>query len=459
MMNMKDMLKRQRVNLSRPDACVSHWTREMASKIKATPKNTPPAINLAKVRALMPGHHVWDNWYLMTWANELASVLGFKVIIALARPIDDAESAHARIVYFYSKDGEHYTAGGNLFDEPLFSDCQEWSGSTIIRRDGKIQTFYTVACSYEEDGVFQTRQRFATAIQEVALESTTDADGNETEGLKIMAPEYHELLAEPDGVLYETVSQSIARERLLGTKHSRADGSDQTENNCWRDILYYECPRTGRRFGLFEANTASICPAGGVNRANIGGADYDPDYAPTIDDLKANGCIGILEFKDDDNTYVELMPPILTANLVTDEIERINIIDHDGHVYLFCVGHGNKNTLVTRNEGLSNRDYLLGFRAKSLFSKFEPMNESGVVIQQKSMGAPYAGQEQNQQYMYSWKLVPTGKPGVFDVIAYSNYSTSNGEVVPVKTAAPTLQLAIHGLESELVGIKYDIQPA
>ncbi len=442
------------VNLSREHK-VSHWTREMASKIKATPKNTPPAINLAKVRPLMPGHHVWDNWYLMTWANELASVLGFKVIIALARPVDDEESAHARIVYFYSADGEHYTAGGSLFDAPLFDDCQEWSGSTVLRRDGKVQTFYTVASAYEKDGVFQTRQRFATAIQEVA--PITDESGAVT-GIRFESPSYHDLLAEPDGVLYETVDQAAVRELMLGTKHSRADGSDQTENSCWRDILYYECPRTGRRFGIFEANTASVCPAGGVSRANIGGADFEPDYQPTIDDLKANGCIGILEFKDDNNTYVELMPPLLVANLVTDEIERINVIDHDGHVYLFCVGHGNKNTLVDHDDSLTNRDYLLGFRGKTLFGPFEPMNESGVLIQQKSAGAPYAGQEQNEQYMYSWKLVPTDKAGVFDVIAYANYSTVDGKVVPVKTAAPTLQIRINGLESELCGIKYDIQP-
>lgn len=430
----------------------SHWTREAAAKIKATAANTIPPFNLAKLKTLMPGWHFWDWWYAMNEQNQVANVGGYTVIVGLARPVDDAESANARMVFFYSKDGLHYTAGGYLFGEKrLFDDCQEWSGSTLLRDDGKLQTFYTVAQGVELSGNWQTRQRFATAIQNVTASDTA---------LVIDVPHYHDMLAEPDGRFYETAEQASLREVKFPTAHSRSFGSDQTENTCFRDILYYKCPRTGRRFGLFEANTGTeICPAGSVKRAYIGSDRFEPEYEPTIDDLKANGCIGILEFTDDENTFVEFMPPLLTANLVTDEIERINIIDHDGHVYLFCVGHGNKNTLVTHNDDLSNRDYLLGFRGKSLFGPFEPMNGSGVVVQQKSLGAPYAGQEQNQQYVYSWKLVPTAKAGVFDCVGYANYSTNeSGQVVPVKSAAPTLEVRIKGLQSDIVGMKYDVQP-
>lgn len=438
--------------LKQAASVVSHWTREAASKLKATASNTVPPFNLAKVRTLIPGQHFWDWWYVMTEDGKVADINGFKIIVGLARPIDDAESANARIVYLLSKDGEHYAYGGPLFGEHrLFADCQEWSGSTILRDDGKLQTFYTVAKGVLIDGNWQTSQRFATAIQEL---TTTDTS------VVAQVPFYHELLAQPDGLLYETPDQAGAREAMYPTAHSRAIGSDQTENTCFRDILFYKCPRTGRRFGLFEANTGSeVCPAGTVTRDYIGSSAHEPMYSPTPDDLKANGCIGILEFTNEDNTFASLMPPILTSNLVTDEIERINVIDHKGYVYLFCVGHGNKNTLVTHNEDLSNRDYMIGFRSRSLFGPYTPLNGSGVVVQQKSYGAPYSGQEQNQQYVYSWKLVPTGTKGVFDCVGYANFSTdASGNAVPVKTVAPTLQVKIDGLTTKIVGMKYDVQP-
>ena len=50
-----------------------------------------------------------------------------------------------------------------------------------------------------------------------------------------------------------------------------------------------------------------------VNRADVGNNSVEPEYALTIDDLNANGCIDILEFTDDGNTLVEFMLTILTS--------------------------------------------------------------------------------------------------------------------------------------------------
>ena len=430
----------------------SHWTRETAARIQASSTNTFPPFNLAKVLPLMPGYHVWDSWFVMTEAGQIASVKGFQVLIALVRPVEDNESANARIAYFYSADGEHYTPGGFLFESKLYDDCQEWSGSTVLRNDGRLQTFYTLAQSVELNGNWQTRQRFATALQ------TLSSTGGK---LIISAPTYHDVLAEPDGVYYETAEQASLRESHYPTAHDRSLGSDQSENSCFRDPHKYVDPHTGKHYLLFEANTATaLCPAGSVRRDYIGGEDFEPDYQPTIDDLKANGCVGVLELQDEDCTHGEFLPPWLTANLVTDEIERINIIDHDNHVYLFVVGHGNKNTLVTHYPALSNRDYLLGFRADRFLGPLTPLNDSGVVVQQKSLGAPYQGQEQNTQYVYSWMLIPTHNPDVFDCISYANYSfdTATGQSKAVKTAGPTVQVWLKGLESRVIGMKYTILP-
>lgn len=444
------------------------WTREMASKLKPTAATTFPPFENGKVQILLPGYHVWDNWFVMNEQNQVADVLGYKVIIALVRPIDDAESANARIAYFFSEDGVHYQHGGNLFEHKLFADCQEWSGSTILRNDGKLQTFYTIAKGTELYGNWQTMQRFATAIQEVSLASSTTAEeiaaGVEPviEGLVAHAPEYHALLAEPEGRLYETASQAAYRESILPTMHRRDLGNDQTENTCFRDPHFFKDLSTGRTYLLFEGNTGPLSSAPGtVLRDFIGSKDFEPEYAPTIDDLKANGCIGVIELTNKDYTYGEFKEPWLKANLVTDEIERINLIVHQGKFYLFAVGHGNKNTLVAQNSELTNFDYLIGFRADKLFGKLTPLNGSGVVVSQKSEGAPYGGQDENGQYVYSWSLVPsTTVPGQFDCISYANYGADvDGSIKAVKTAGPTLTVKLDGLESHITGIKYDILPA
>ena len=436
---------------------VSHWTREMASKIKATPSNTIPAFDVARLRPLIGTMHFWDSWFVLNEAGQVADIQGFRVLIALIRPAELDQGAGEKIGYFYSSDRKHYTFGGYLFEQPLYEGVREWSGSTILRADGRLQTFYTVSDGREyEKGIWQTGQRFATAIQSVIVEESGDG-----EALKFAKPKYHALLKEPDGLLYETAEQAAAREALYPTAHNAAAGSDQTENFCFRDPKFYFDQKTRRAYLLFEANTGpECCPAGSVKRDYIGSDKHEPEYAPTIDDLKANGCVGVLELTNDDYTYGEFKRPWLTSNLVTDEIERINVIPHHGHIYLFVAAHGNKCTLVNKNGDLQNRDYMLGFRAQEFLGELTPLNESGVVVQQKSLGSAYAGQDANQQYLYSWSLVPTHKKGVFDCISYANFSLAADKTIkPIKTAGPTLEVTINGLETHITGMKYDILPA
>ncbi|WP_414501699.1 glycoside hydrolase family 68 protein [Zymobacter sp. IVIA_5232.4 C2] len=433
---------------------VSHWTREAASKIKATAANTFPPFDPSKLRPLMPGYHVWDSWFVLSEAGHVAHINGYRVLIALVRPAGLDQGAGEKIAYFYSKDGKHYKAGGFLFEQPLYEGVREWSGSTILRRDGNLQTFYTVADGREyAGGIWQTGQRFATAIQSVIVEESGD-----DEVLKFAKPKYHALLKEPDGLLYETSEQAAKRELQWPTAHTT--GSDQTDNFCFRDPKFFLDAKTGKAYIFFEANTGQeCCPAGSVKREYIGSAGYDADYTPAVDDLKANGCVGVIELTNDDYTYGEFKKPWLTSNLVTDEIERINVVPHNGHIYLFVAAHGNKCTLVAGNEDLKNRDYMLGFRAKEVLGTLEPLNESGIVLQQKSLGAAYGGQETNQQYVYSWLIVPSDKPGVLDCISYANYSQdTDGQIKPIKTAGPTVEMRISGLESHITNMKYDILP-
>lgn len=443
-----------------PSIHTSHWTRHAASMMRPLPDNTLPPFDTYDIKPLMPGFDVWDSWFVMTEEGTVADVLGCRVLMALVKPLTEGEHStygktdhRERIAWFYSEDGKHYHVGGFLFKTPIYSDVNEWSGSTILRNDGRIQTFYTIARGTQLYDVWQTEQRFATAIQKVSRETRQGK-------LQIAVPDTHVLLIEPDGLLYETPQQACLRELDYPTRNNFKSGNAQVNNFCFRDPKFIKDPTTKRTYLIFEGNTGSaFCPAGKVRTAYVGNGSRPLDYAPTPDDLKSNGCVGVLELTNADYTFGAFLHPWLTANLVTDEIERINVLWQDEHVYLFVVMHGNKCALMSENPDLQNRDFMLGFRAPHLFGPLTPLNGSGVVVQQKSFGEPYVGQTENHQYMYSWLLVPTERAGFYDCISYAGYSTSpEGKNLPIKTAGPTVTVQIEGLHTRIVDKKFTIQP-
>lgn len=450
--------------ISYVNAVRTPWPRTTAypmssfRKFKPEPENTFPSFDPNKLPQLWPGKQTWDNWRVHNEYNQVADVMGFKVLIALVRGENADFSDGERIAFFYSKDGEHYKAGGYLFgDSKLYPDVREWSGSTVFRDNGTLQTFYTVAHGVQYNGVFQTAQRLATAIQQVRVSD----DG---EDLIVEAPHVHTLLRgceEPDGQLYETPEQASIREGEHPTRHSRRVGSDQTENNCDRDPYWFKDQRTGKEYLFFEGNTgAAFHPAGCIRQEYLGTIPVD-GFAPTEDMLKANGCVGCIELTNELGTYGLRKTPWLVTNLMTDEIERITVVEHQDHFYLFVVCHGNKHALNAENPDLVNRDFMLGFRAKTLGGELTPLNGTGVVIQQKSLGDAYAGQMANQQYVYSWQVNCDimEDENRFNVVTYANYcSAADGSgIQQYMNAGPSVVLEIDGLNTRIVDLMYDIQ--
>lgn len=420
-------------------ATISHWTREQALSFKEAAANTFPEFDNSQIKPFMDGYDIWDSWFALDENGDIASIEGFHVLCALG--LKKGSDKIARIYYFYSQDGHSFIPGGTLFPKRLFSDIQEWSGSTLLRADGMVQTFYTTAMGHTRSGIWQTFQRLATAIQRPISE-----DGV----LSFAAPDYHALLLEPDGVFYQTIDQADDAELRMPTLHNRNFGNDQVNNLCFRDPFFFKDPLTQKTYLLFEANTGPSNHAEGtVRRDYIGSDEFEADYRPTVDDLKANGCVGIAEFTNAQYTKVNMLPPLLTTNLITDEVERITLIHRDSGYYLFCVTHGNKMTL--QGDTFVNRDLLLGFQSESMFGPYVPLNGSGVVLQQKSVGAMFTGQTENKQYVYSWNVLPD-----LTVLSYANYSYSDSEenALFLKTVGPRVQLSIHGTQTEVTGLDY-----
>lgn len=427
----------------------SHWTRKAAASFKPTDANTMPVIDPYLIPQVYLEGDIWDIWDVRNLlTNKPALVRGFKVIVGLVHP--KGKPDEERIAFLYSPEGgDKYRFGGFMLKSPVYALIREWSGSTVICPDGCVKLYYTISYGMKVNGVFQTVQRFALA------ELMPYLDGSGGLAFKTL---YHRFLKEPDGIYYETPAQASWRELMRPCRHVFEAGADQTENHCFRDPYVYHDDLSGWRGILFEANTGPAnFPAGSVRREFIG-RGHEPDYQPTDDDLKANGCVGVMEFTDADGRFGNFLKPWLTTNLVTDEIERITVIRKGNYYYLFGVVHGNKMTQNVHNPDLVNRDFLIGFRASRLFGRLTPLNGSGVVINQKSEGPIYVGQAENQQYVYSWQPTATDNPDVMKVRTYSNYSrNAAGDVVAARSAGPTVMLEVKGLSTRIINIEYDIQ--
>lgn len=487
------------------------WTREMASSTTTeTLENTFPHFDLSQIKPLMPGHNIWDAWFVLNEEDaQIADVFGYRVLVALGCEIN---SRKTRLMYFISRDGVHYKAGGRLINNgnkyiddgvsstPILPDGEEWSGSSIFREGRYIQTFYTLASGYQAYGIWQKRQQFATVTHSLAFHGlntkapilSSDANFDPIRIPKGSAfatvEEVHTIIAEPDDeCFYQTADSASKYESENPTHHRWDEGDDQVNNFCFRDPKFIKDKGSiSNAFLLFEANTGArdFCGGGktGIEEGHydqnfIGSNDFAKHDKITPDAIKANGCIGLLRLN---NPVPSLMPqgnklkysakvsffqPLFYSNFVTDEIERINLIEHNDYYYLFFTTHSNK--MAFSGEGMINRDMLIGFRSTrpiaeldlmELFAigRWQPLNGNGVVLQQKSPGPRYEGQDKNPQYVYSWMVLPD-----LTVLCYSNFSTDeHGNIQPVKTMGPSIKLDIRGTRTRIAsGPIYNFKPA
>ncbi|MFB8831549.1 glycoside hydrolase family 68 protein [Azotobacter sp. CWF10] len=114
---------------------------------------------------------------------------------------------------------------------------------------------------------------------------------------------------------------------------------------------------------------------------DLGYREGDP-YAETVEQVNASGAtyqignIGLAKAKNADLTEWEFLPPILSANCVTDQTERPQIYMKDGKYYLFTISHRG-----TYAAGLDGPEGVYGFVGNGIRSDYQPMNQgSGLVL-------------------------------------------------------------------------------
>lgn len=411
-------------------AFTSRWTRADARQIEAMSDPTvapgqnsmPPWLTMPDIRADFPQTDpnvwVWDTWPLADMKADQISFNGWEVIFTLtadpnAGYLFDDRHTNARIGYFYRRAGipawlrpanGGWTYGGHLFpdgssvqifgDTPLTQNA-EWSGSArLINNQGGVSLYYTaMAFNRTPDG-----QDITPAVAIIAR-----TDGRlHSNGQRVWFSGFdqHRALLQPDGVYYQTGAQNPFYN--------------------FRDPFPFTDPaHPGKVYMVFEGNTAVTRGARACTEADLGYAADDP-YREDLEQVMDSGAtfqmanVGLAVATNAALTQWKFLPPILSANCVTDQTERPQIYLKNGKYYLFTITHRS-----TYAAGVDGPDGVMGFVGNGIRSDFLPLNGgSGLVLGNPTdlngpIGAPFA-------------LDPAQNPRAFQ--SYSHYVMPHGLV-------------------------------
>jgi levansucrase len=410
------------------DDFTARWTRADARQLKrmsdptAGPRENsmPMELTMPTVPQNFPDMSngqvwVWDTWPLTDKDANQYSFKGWEVIFSLIADRSlgfDDRHVFAKLGYFFRPAGVPWQqrpvnggwtfggrvfpegASGEVFEDQSFSHQTEWSGSTRLFSNGEVKVFYTAVAFYRNAAGQDIKPADARIMMSPG-KIHANKHGVWFNGFK----EHHELL-KPDGVWYQTGAQNPFYN--------------------FRDPFTFEDPdHPGETFMVFEGNTAHQRGVPSCTEADLGYAEGDP-FAETLEEVFARGAhlqmanIGLAKAMNDELTEWEFLPPILSANCVTDQTERPQFVFRGGKAYLFTISHRSQFA-----SGLDGPEGVYGFVGDGIRSDFQPLNlGSGLAL----------GNPTNLNFAQGFPFDPdfNQHPGAFQ--AYSHYVMPGGLV-------------------------------
>lgn len=427
---------RQLVRLSDPDAPSRENSMPTSLTMPTVPQDFP---DMSDEQVW-----VWDTWPLTDEDGNQYSVNGWEIIFSLVADRDlgfDDRHVYAKIGYFYRpadiaaedrpEDGGWTYGGlvfkegvtGKIFEDQSYSHQTQWSGSARIFKNGEIKLFFTDVAFYRDENGADIKPYDPRIALSVGKVHTTKKKVNLTGFNKVTD------LLQADGEYYQT--------------------GEQNPYFNFRDPFTFEDPdNPGKTYMVFEGNTAMAREEAYCTEEDLGYREGDP-YAETVDEVNASGApyqianVGLAVAKNKQLTEWEFLPPILSANCVTDQTERPQFVFKDGKAYLFTITHRS-----TYAAGIDGPEGVYGFVGDGIRSDFQPLNGgSGLALGNPTnlnfwQGQPFApdyNQHPGAFQAYSHYVMPGGLVQSFiDTIGTSDDFVRGG------TLGPTVKMDIDG---------------
>jgi levansucrase len=307
----------------------SAWTRRHLARLAETAGTTAPLVRANEVVRILPDYDLWDVWPVREPDGAVSSIARGELWIALSAPAighPDVRHDIARL-RLLGKRGGRWTDTGPVFPDGGSLGSREWAGSAIHRSaDSSLTVFYTAAGRRgERRRTFVQRIAQATGRLVVTDSAIELADWSD-----------HRESVQADGAIYVRAEEEHGEPGFI---------------KAFRDPFFFRDPRSGRDYLLFTGSLG---------------------YAKT----DFNGAVGIAEAVDDSWSRWSLLPPLLHADGVNNELERPHVVFHDGRYYVFF-----STQRRTFHPAVSGPTGLYGFVGASLLGPYEPLNESALVVQ------------------------------------------------------------------------------
>ncbi|MBX7484017.1 glycoside hydrolase family 68 protein [Qipengyuania qiaonensis] len=372
-----------------PPIETTSWTADDVAHIRLDAATTAPVIDPSAVKRILPGIDLWDLWPVQHRDGTVARIADGALYMVLSAPIsDDPEDRHgvARIRLMHLAE-EEWRDCGPLLPYGHSPGSREWAGSAILE-DREVTLYFTAAgrrnelqLSFEQR-IVETTGRLRCENGEIAI------------------------------VEWSKPQECIVADGATYMRDMEGGGAIGTIK-AFRDPAYFEDPANGRKYLLFTGSLANTCS-------------------------QWNGAIGIAAGNEDGSW--SLLPPLVTADDLNNELERPHVVVHQDRYYLFW----STQARVFAPAGPIGPTGLYGMVADRLGGPWRPLNGSGLVLANPPE-APFQA--------FSWLVTPD-----LTVRSFVDYP---GLSEPAKcadaarqafggTPAPPLQLRLDGERSMLV---------
>lgn len=336
----------------------SVWTADHVAKLRQGGWPAPAIITAEQGRPLLDGVSLWDIWPVQHPDGTIAAIAGGSLWIILSAPRrhdPDLRHEEARLRLLF-RTGTQWIDCGHLLPDGFSPGSREWSGST----------------------------RFDPATGEVTLWFTAAGRRGRT-----IAPDFEQRLFQTMG----TLDLGGAVPRIVG----------------WRDLTPSVC-NDGRYYADLAVNQGVPGHIKGFRdpywfRDPADGCEYllfTGSKPAAASQSSHDGVVGIAA-RESDGSYV-LLPPLIDADGLANELERPHVFVHDGQYYLFWSSQAH----IFAPDVPAGPTGLYGMVAPSLFGPYQPLNGSGLVL---------ANPPAEPRQAYAWQVIPSAGP-LFEIVSF-----------------------------------------
>jgi levansucrase len=301
------------------------WLPEHVAAIGERDNCEAPVFKRSMVPDILPGHDVWDHWPVLREDGTVAEVAAGCLIIALtaAKGCDPEDRHQISRMRLFHLVGDRWRDLGHLLPAAFSPGTREWAGSATLSPQGdRLKLFFTATGDRGDVAGGFTQRLFETEAK-VRIEGS---------GIVITDWRSPRESVAADGILYET--------DMVG-------GGEVGTIKAFRDPFFFRDP-SGAEYLLFTASDPMVSSAW-------------------------NGVIGAAVRSADG---WQLLPPLVRADDLNNELERPHIVEHGGMVYLFW----STQRKVFKRGGPTGPTGLYGVVAEKWGSPWRPLNGTGLVF-------------------------------------------------------------------------------